>query len=292
MKNMKFENYSSTFELTGAGIDNFSEMIEDALVSVKTERQHRLRIRLSTEEALLRMRDRFGEDQSVEGYIIRRFGKLLIRIDLEGEQYNPLSEEEAELEDICGTLLTAAGLSPQYQYDGRRNSFRVQIPLPGMNPAIKILLAIAGGIILGLIGKALFSTGTIALLDARLIEPMISLWNRILNVLSGPVIFFIVVTTTLNSGQLSLSGVDYKKVGLRYLLVSCLLSSITAAGYCIVYHLSPSAMTNAEQTLLVFEGAFNMVPEDFVTPFITSNTPQLLLMAIVIGIALKLRLTT
>ena len=284
---MKFENYSSTFKLTGAEIDDLSERIEDALVSAGIERQNRFRIRLSTEEALLRMRDRFGEDQYVDGSITKRFGKLLIRIDLEGEQYNPLSEEEAELEDVCGTLLTAIGLSPQYQFDGRKNSFRIQIPLPGMNPAIKILFAIAGGVILGLIGRALFSADTMAILDPGLIEPMISLWNRILNVISGPVIFFIVITATLNAGRLSLSGIDYKKVGLRYFLISYLLASITAAVYCIAFRMSPGAMPNAEQTMGVIEGMLRLVPEDFVTPFITSNTPQLLLMAIVLGIALN-----
>ena len=54
---MNTDNFRQTYALDGAGIDRLSEEIDSRLETIRLERENRLRIRLSMEEALLRMRD-------------------------------------------------------------------------------------------------------------------------------------------------------------------------------------------------------------------------------------------
>ena len=62
--NFKSEYMSRDLLLDGEGIDTCSDLIEEQLNNIGVERQNLLRIRLSFEESLLRMRDRFGSEQT------------------------------------------------------------------------------------------------------------------------------------------------------------------------------------------------------------------------------------
>ena len=54
---MRIQSYKNTFSLKPAEIDAFSDQLEASLISIQAERKNRIRIRLSMEEALLRLKD-------------------------------------------------------------------------------------------------------------------------------------------------------------------------------------------------------------------------------------------
>ena len=81
---MKIRNYKEIFPLTYSGIDTFSETLEEILVEYGMERKNRLRIRLSLEEALLRMREHYGEAVNVTGLTGTSHGSPFIRLELLG----------------------------------------------------------------------------------------------------------------------------------------------------------------------------------------------------------------
>ena len=284
---MRIDPYHQSFPLTGKAIDVFSLQIDKALTDIEMERENRLRIRLSMEEALLRMRDRFGDDQEVEASIEKHFGRLAIQVKLEGEVYNPLSEEETDLEDMCSALLTTLGISPQYIYDGRINILRVQIPLPGMRPLFKIVVSILGGVILGLLFKALPDGGVVSYVEREILSPFYDLWGRILNLVCGPIIFLIIITATLNGQKISDYGGDNRRILARYFFLSMLITGIAMILTLFIYP-TPAMIWSAEHSSDgLFRFIMEMIPDDFVSPFLESNTPQLFLMAVVIGGAIN-----
>ena len=162
---MKLTPWQKTFPLHAYQIDLFSERVDEALREIKTERLNRLRIRLSLEEALLRLRDRFGQDAEVSAVIASRFGRPFIQIELEGEAFNPLSRTETELEDWNSSLLTAVGLSPRYNYTGQVNVLKLTLPHKGMSPMEKIILAFILGIVVGMLGTFVLPAGVKAVVS-------------------------------------------------------------------------------------------------------------------------------
>ena len=139
---MRIRPYDKTFTLEAEHIDAFSDALEESLASIQTERQNRIRIRLSMEEALLRMRDHFGEQTVVTAVIDRRLRRPYIQIELEGDPFNPLSRAESDQEDWNSSLLTAVGLSPRYSYTGKVNLLKLTFPVQSINPVIKLVLAL------------------------------------------------------------------------------------------------------------------------------------------------------
>ena len=284
---MRIQNYKESFALNGENIDTFSETLETILSGIDMERQNRLRIRLSLEEAMLRMRDRFGEDAVVLASVGSRFKRGYIQLDLEGDPFNPLSNVDNELEDWSSSLLTSVGLSPRYSYSGRKNTLKLTLPVQRFNPVLQIVLAIVAGVLLGVLGNLFMSDSIRVDITDAVLVPLFGLWIRILNVLSGPVIFFMTITTILNTGKIAKRGGDSKGVIGRYFFFSvimCLFAIVVAA---VLFRPTMSNEVNGQLASGLFEQILSYVPAEVFSPFMESNTPQLLVMAFVLGGALN-----
>lgn len=289
MKIRRIKSYEAAFSLGAAEIDAFLEALEESLQSIQTERQNLLRIRLSMDEALLRFRDHFGEDAEVTAVIASHLGRPYIQIDLEGTPYNPLSRADTDLENWNSSLLTSIGLSPRYSYTGRINSLKLTLPVKRMNPALKIMAAVIAGLMLGILGSSLLPEDVQSVVSALALDPLCDVWNRILSVLSGPVIFFMIITTILNAGRLSERGGDSRGVVARYLLLSVLMSLLTIITGCLAFRIPlGNIIFDPAEAMLLPQGIVSIIPNEVLTPFMEANTPQLLVMAIVIGNALYL----
>ena len=97
MRRRKTCNYEKKFQLSGRGIDTVSTDIETELTKIEVESLNRIRIRLSIEEALLRMREQFGEETEFAARIYYRFSRPVIEIALDGAVFNPLKKEQSRL---------------------------------------------------------------------------------------------------------------------------------------------------------------------------------------------------
>ena len=286
---MKIVNYDDTFRLEDSAIDSFSEKVDEALSGIETERQNRLRIRLSLEESLLRIRDRLGEDQTVKAHIGKRLGRLVIRIEFESEPYNPLSDEENELEDLCSSLLTAVGLSPQYMNINGTNVLQLQLIIPGMSPTMKIIVAIIGGIVIGLIGNLILSESIQAIATDTVMTPIFDLWSRILNAASGPIIFFMIITTVMNTGKISERGGSARSTIARYFIFSMIMAAIAVVAASFAFpHPHIQDTVNTETVKGIIQGIAEIVPNDIFSAFAQTNTPQLIVIAFAAGAVLHM----
>ena len=285
---MKITAYETNFILTAESIDEFSDAIETKLAGIGTERQNRMRIRLSFEEALLRMRDRFGEDLTVHAYIGKKYGRMVIEVTYEGEAFNPLSSEENELADLSSSLLSSVGLAPQYTYQGRTGTLKVSLALPGISPGFKMLITILGGALVGLIGKQFLSDAFRTSVTTFFMQPIYDVWVRLLNVMSGPVIFLMVISTTLGIDKITRAGGRSRNVIARYFFLSFAMGFVAIGLAVPVFPLHTSASSSAEVTQTVVKEIQNLIPNNFFKPFMESNTPQLLLLAFVLGAAMNI----
>ena len=284
----KSEKFVETYKLNAESIDCFSERITEILQEIGAERANILRIRLSLEEALLRFRDRFGEEADVTLTVSKGYNRMIIQIENVGDAFNPLSEIDSELEDWSGSLLTAVGLSPQYTYTGRANLLRLYIPIRRINPFIKLLVGLVGGIIFGILGLSLAGDSLIMEVVTNVMDPIYEFFSRILSLTAGPIIFFMVMNTVLNMGKVEERGGDGKRIIGRYLALSF---GITLLAFSIIYivfsTISVADRMDTEEATGLFTSILDVVPNDIVTPFIESNSPQLIILAVFLGNALN-----
>ena len=192
------------------------------------------------------------------------------------------------MEDLCSSLLTSVGLSPQYSFSGHRNTLRIALPTPGINPVLKIVLTILGGILIGLVGTNMISGESMEKAVNLVMNPIYDVWIRILNIMSGPVIFFMVITTMLDAAKISQRGGNSRFIVVRYFLLSFIMVMVALIVALWFYPItSVKDNISGDVATNILDQILQIIPRDFFTPFVESNTPQLLVMAFVLGSALN-----
>lgn len=279
-----------SFTLRAEEIDEFLEWVSECIAEVGVHRQNRLRISLIVEEMLLRMRDHLGEDVSVVASFdarLRRVRRPRLQMEIEGDPFNPLSTSGGELGDWSSSLSTAIGFTPQYNYDWGKNILKLKIPCQTVSTVIWIAAAIVIGMIVGLAGTAIIPDSVRSELTGILLGPTYEMWLRLLNGLSGPVVFLTVTTTMINARGIAQKGGSSRLVILRYFVLSIL---DVAVAFVLMFPLRPLNHTETVVTSKIatslYDEMLQVVPSNVVDPFITANTPQLLFMALVLGCVL------
>ena len=226
---MKTKQYIATeTDLKSQSIDEFSDWLFENMNTFGIENRNCVKARLLTEELLLRLRDKFGEDVCVQAEIESRFKRHTLRMMLDGEPFNPLSETNAELGEWNSSLQTAVGLYFKYTYSWGKNILKLSFPVKKMNQVIKIFIYIAVGVLLAVAGMNLLPQEVQKGLTTYVLSPTFTIWNNILNTISAPIIFFTVITTMLNTKRIDRQGGNSSNVVLRYFIISFIVSAAGA----------------------------------------------------------------
>ena len=287
----KYENFSGEYILNGESIDLMAAKVEEFLYSLGMDRANVLGIRLSMEEALLRWYDHFsakGEEPKVSFYSGKTFFRPVINIELKGEEVDPLQSADSELDagDWIGTVMANIGLSPRYNYIKGVNVLHLRLERPHINPGVRLLLGIVAGLLLGFIAKGVLPTEGIALLTTSFFEPVQAVFFRLLKATAGPVIFFTVLTAICGIGNATLMNKSGKRLIGRFILSSTVMTVVFAI---IMQLLIRADFTNSpvrHTVISLFEAFLGFVPGDVVSPFLNTDSPQLIILAIIIGNAL------
>lgn len=284
---MKFKSTKRTYSLSGKDIDACSAFLEDALEAGGVERQNKLRIRLTIEELLLRFREQFGEEHLFQISLSRKLGHPSLTVELEGMNYNPLAEKDDDQEDWNSSVLNTLGIRPQFYYSGNRNTIRISLPTPKMNPVLRMIIAMVLALIVGLLVKSFLPEAAITI-SGDWMTPVYDLWTRGLNLISGPVIFFMVVTTMISLKRLSIKGASSKLIVGRYFLISAAIAVFIVVIATLVQHMAVARQPlNSVAMVRFVDFFFQFVPSNIISPFIEANTPQLIFMALMLGVMLN-----
>lgn len=272
------------FRLNNAGIQNCTDMLRLQLENHRVERKQKIRIMLAVEEALLRFKDRFGEDKSFLFIVRGGLRRSFVQLELAGAPCNPLSKTEAEKQKWSEMLLTASGLYPLYSYVHRTNILRMYLPKKTMNSNLKAIVAILASVAAGFLLSWLLPKNVQQTLVRSVLEPFGILWIRILTVLSAPVIFLMICASMLDVWQIEEIGGNSRRVLIRYFLLSmaaALLAVMTALLF--QRHMPGLPRFSAASIREILNMMVAVMPENAIAPFLDGNTAQLCLIALVLG---------
>ena len=276
-----------SFILAPASIDRISDDLEEFLCNVGAERQNRIRIRFTVEDALVRFRERFEDPTMVRVLAGIRFGRPYIKIDHVGDAFNPFSKTHNSQDEWSGNLLSSAGLSPAYSYGHGTNTIRITLGRLQINPVITIIIAILFGLILGKVGDVSLRTGDEIFITQGLLVPVYDLWNNMLYSVAAPAMLIIVMSTMLDTRDVSEQGGNAGRITGRYFAVSVLMgiSAVIAVWLAVPDAFASEVMTRDTVAELI-QKFFGIVPGNLLDPFKDFNTAQLILMGMVLAYAI------
>ncbi|MBR6473672.1 MAG: cation:dicarboxylase symporter family transporter [Firmicutes bacterium] len=291
MSIIKYENFSEEYILNESSIDQMAAKVEEFLYSLGMERANVLGIRLSIEEALLRWLDHFSakdEETKVKFYTGKSFFRPSIDIELKGEEMDPLHTAEGDLDagDWIGTAMANIGLSPRFSYAKGINTLHLRLNRPGRNPGLGLLLGILAGLVIGFATKAVLPEESVEALTNSFFGPVQDVFFRLLKGTAGPVIFFTVLTAICGIGSAAVMNKSGKKLIRRFILSSTVMT--VAFVIIMQFTIRPDFMSSPLKNTVVslFNAFLDFVPGDIISPFLNTDSPMLIVLAIIIGNAL------
>ena len=278
------------FKLNNHSIDKVAEDIEAFFTKRKLDRIDIIRLKLLAEEYLLRLRDKFGEDQdaSIE---YGRWNLPYITIKVKGDAFNPLKQNEAEdIENsyFIQNLLGVRRVFTTYRYinsvnrvilGGRRFVKLSKIP-GGTNTVAAIL-----GVVVALACKNL-PTNIFNFLVNDLVGPLSSSLMGLVVLITSPLVFISVISGICALDDIAtLSNIGIKAI-LRFIVITVLLITFTMGISLLFYPGISMSGTNAFALNEIITMLLDLLPKDIFTPFIEGKTIQVTILAVLTGVSI------
>ena len=265
------------------GIDSASEAVEEFLAKSKLDRRSQLSARLTFENALLNLRDTFGDGFPAQLVVGSRLGKPLLVVKVRGRRFDPrtLGDESAWEH----SLMEAAGLRPSYAYRGGHNIISISCPRPPMGSALKAAIAIVLGLALSRAGF-LLPDSTREYILTGLVKPLFDIYVKMLAGVAGPMVFLSVACGIAGIGDMVALGRSGKAIMRRHFVVNLFGALLALVVGIPIYRLTYGSTVGESGALLSITNLIlGMFPTNFVEPIVESNTLQLSVLSVAVGIA-------
>ncbi|MCR4705391.1 MAG: dicarboxylate/amino acid:cation symporter [Lachnospiraceae bacterium] len=270
-----------------------NEMIQQAITEIdplleqeKIKKQNALRMRLTIEELLLRIKDSVVEIDSFCISMERRFGKTSIYLRYKGGIFDPTDGSDED-ETWQTQILSNLGLAPIWSYRAGVNTVRLDLPKAGERSTLKhLLIAVAAAAVFGFAGNYLPEAVRLAL-DAYLLTPLFNAFLGMLSTLAGILIFLTVTSGVFGIGDTTSLNRIGKVTLSRFIATAFIVATIAVMASLLFFNLQiTSGIQGESQIAGVSEMAFNILPHNLVRPYLEGNTMQIIVLAVFTGVVL------
>ena len=282
--------------------------IEESLEALGTDRGLMIRTLLTAEEVIRTLAVQSTDEGRISVSVKRFLGdseviisskggeiELTGRVDGIPDDIEGMDDEEAELA-IRSILLKSLGDRLRYSYRNGENRIRIQTGQTERSMLRLTIAALVAGIIAGLILRfavpEFFADG----LCDYLLGPVKTMFMNALRIVIAPVVFFSIVSCISQFRNITeLGRIGAKVMGMYLLttvaavLISMGMSLLLRPGrFGFALRHGPDAAgvdINTDVDTSLLNTIINIVPSNFVKPFLEADTIQIIFLAVLCGIA-------
>lgn len=298
----KIKRINQSFDSSGQSfISDSMGFIETCLKSLGVNKKLIQKTRLISEEMIAELRKHAPDGAALHIRIKKFFGDTTVSLTMKGEEFSPYSDDESLDEDssegvIRSVLLRSFGES--FKYSHKNNTNYVQI-ISGQS-AQKInnsaLYALFLGLLFGAIVKFLLPVPVHNVLCSFILTPIKTVFMNAINIIIAPVVFFSIVSCFSQFNNMSEIGKIGIKVVSMYMLTTffavCIGMGLSALispgefGFALNANIAADTVNiNTSANTSILSTLIGIVPNNFLSPFLESNTLQLIFLAVLCGIA-------
>lgn len=305
---IRFENRKKSFPADGnTTISEAVSYIESVLTEYGCSKKLIAKTMLAAEESVALLLEHADPGQSLRVRIRGMFGDAEVRLAMQGREIDRLGKGSAdsnlaEMDDeeaqraIRNILLRAEKGRIGISCSGGENQVRIPVGESSRLLFRMTLLALILGIIFGLLMDNVLPETVSGVISHYLIEPVSMMFMNALKIIIAPVIFFSIVSCISQFENIrELGKIGVKVVGMY--ILTAVISALIAWG---IFNLIRPGSFGYAQALGEFEIGedliqevdtsilniiINIIPSNFVRPFLESNSLQIIFLAIILGIS-------
>ncbi len=298
----KRKNFRKSFSSDSASLlKDVMEFIDTSLTSLGINKKLIQKTELIAEEMIQDLSKHAFKGAALKVQVVKRLGDTSVNLAMNGQAFEPYSDSESIDEDasvgvIRSVLLRSYGENFKYRNKNNVNLVRIVADQATQKLNNSALYALVLGLIFGILARNLFPQPVNELLCGYILDPIKTVFMHAIKIIVAPVVFFSIVSCFSQFGSLSDVGKLGVKVVGMYLLTTVIavfvgLSVFNIAqpgefGFALSSDLSGQAVnvdTSVDTSIL--STILNIVPSNFLSPFLESDTLQLIFLAILCGLS-------
>ena len=235
----------------------------------------------------------FGEGTEFEYAIRKRTGRLEARLFIRGEKYDPFengsNSKQRIIEKALNLNLGSQGSAISYTYASGRNIVTGSVPVDNKKKSIlkdPMIWAAILGVAAGLICLQLPEAANHFVIE-ELLSPIMSILLKAMAGVMGPVIFFSLVSSIISLDSINDLTNMGTKILKRFILI-ILFVILVSVGVSMIFfgNFGPGGIDFSPNQIITM--ILGIIPINPVSPFLENNTPQLVVLAFITGVALLL----
>ncbi|MBR4755208.1 MAG: dicarboxylate/amino acid:cation symporter [Lachnospiraceae bacterium] len=288
-----------------------TNFVRTGLEKKKCPANLKMRSVLLAEEIIVAFANHGDPDMEIEICINKRLSDIFVEISAPGRESDTkflstvpgkenssllMEEDDPKVEKIIrATILKAQGGKMRYTHENGINSVSLAVGKAERSSLVRTLFALVLGIAVGLIFNSFVPRPVVEAVSTYALNPFKTMFMSALQIIVGPVVFFSLVTCLSQFKNLAELGRIFAKVMGMYMLTTLLAAFVAlgmsnlirpgvwGSGLSIIGNQVVDVNTAVDTSLLTT--IINIVPNNFVKPFLESDTLQLLFLALLCGIA-------
>ncbi len=293
------------FDASTSSIPEALDFIEERLQAYGLRKKELTKARLISEETMMSLVSHSdGSGKSMTVSVHRWLGEIFVTLSASGNGYEfdssldiGVSLDSDELGESAEAALRGMILSSfvddlKYRNQNGQNSVRITVARSNKKQLYYTILAMFLAIALGLLFKAVLPSSAVLFLSNNIFTPIKTMFMNALKMVVAPVVFFSIISAVGQFSNLSEVGkIGVKVIGL-YLFTTVVASII---GILIGYFLTPQAdgvsavaaveVASSTIDISIVDMIVNIVPSNFLSPFLNMDMLQLIFLAVFCGVA-------
>ncbi len=235
--------------------------------------------------------DLIGEGVRVEYSLRKRLAKFSLIVKIPGDRYDPFvsgsSAKRRRLESVLSLNLNTEMATVSHDYAFGNNIISVSVPLSERRKALykdPMVLSIVLGVVLGLLCQHIPEAANSFLVN-ELASPLLSIMLDVLSGIMGPVIFISMTTSIIALESINdLTNLGFK-IMKRFLVTILFLIAVSIVVSSFFFRsVGTGSISFAPDQLM--QMILDIIPTNLFKPFVENNTPQLVLLGVLLGSAL------
>lgn len=283
---------SERITLSNDAIASAIESFEDALGRAGVPRRLTIRATILMEELLLRYQEQLGSDAGFSFYATKRFGTILLRVEVQGDQLNALNlttsdDEFGSQYDFISELMESEIAPPAYSYRRGRNGITLSVRVQRQQPIwANPLLAATALAVLAFIVLSHMGAGYVDAITEGIVSPIVATLMGVLKALTGPLLSLSLITGICAMGDVATLESVGKRALLRIAVWTVLILAVSTVICAFVFQLGASETGTGFNASELLEFLLSSIPTNLFSPFVENNMLQIVVESAFAGICL------
>lgn len=284
--------------------ENFSDVIRkihEISPPIKPEEQEKekkiFHEDLLIEETFMRIVDN-SNVENVTLKLIKKFGDYSVKLEYEGEEYNPLVEVtdfDEESADYFRMLILKANRSlMSYTRTNNLNVVSIQVHTSSNKQAYLTLAGMILGTLLGFVLKSSASPEIITFFSDKISGTVTTMFMNALSMMLAPLVFFSVISGITGMANVSNAGrIGGKLVGL-YSMTTIISSAVGLILAMVFFSGGVPPIVNVEGVevgsvpeISLLSTILGIIPKNLIDPIASNQLIQVIFIAVVFGITIN-----